>query len=114
LRTGDSQREQHGAGDRDHAARAVLGGAAPASRALPHCARRRESRPLERRRDAVAGETAALVRDRFGTTPPHAVPNIPRLDHAARILLEHLLPDRRPDLTLVWLSKPDISFRWGA
>jgi hypothetical protein len=59
------------------------------------------------------GETAARMRDRFGPTPPHAVPNIPRLRHAARILLEHVLPERRPDVTLVWLSEPDVSFHWG-
>lgn len=61
----------------------------------------------------TAGETAALMRDRFGPTPPHAVPNLPRLRHTARILLEHVLPERRPDVTLVWLSEPDISFHWG-
>jgi arylsulfatase A-like enzyme len=59
------------------------------------------------------GATAAAMRDRFGPTPPHAVPNIPRLRHAARILLEHVLPERRPDVTLVWLSEPDVSFHWG-
>jgi arylsulfatase A-like enzyme len=50
---------------------------------------------------------------RFGPTPPHAVPNIPRLRHTARILLEHVLPELRPDVTLVWLSEPDVSFHWG-
>jgi hypothetical protein len=59
------------------------------------------------------GATAALMRDRFGPTPPQAIPNLARLDHAARILLEHVLPERRPDVTLVWLSEPDISFHWG-
>ncbi len=57
--------------------------------------------------------TAAAMRGRFGPTPPHAVPNIPRLRHAARILLEHVLPELRPDVTLVWLSEPDVSFHWG-
>lgn len=59
------------------------------------------------------GPTATLLRERFGPTPPHAVPNIARLRHAARILFEHVLPERRPDVTLVWLSEPDISFHWG-
>jgi arylsulfatase A-like enzyme len=59
------------------------------------------------------GTTAALVRERFGPTPPHAVPNIARLRHAARILFEHVLPERQPEVTLVWLSEPDISFHWG-
>ncbi|WP_372619037.1 alkaline phosphatase family protein [Falsiroseomonas sp.] len=61
----------------------------------------------------VEGETAAAMRARFGETPPHAVPNLPRLSHAARILLEHVLPELRPDVTLVWLSEPDVSFHWG-
>ena len=59
------------------------------------------------------GSTAAAMATRFGPTPPHAVPNIPRLRHAARILLEHVLPELRPDVTLVWLSEPDVSFHWG-
>lgn len=61
----------------------------------------------------VESATAARIRDRFGPTPPHAVPNLPRLDHTARILLEHVLPELRPDVTLVWLSEPDVSFHWG-
>lgn len=59
------------------------------------------------------GATAAAMRDRFGPTPPHEVPNLPRLRHAARILLDHVLPELRPDVTLVWLSEPDVSFHWG-
>ena len=59
------------------------------------------------------GATAAAMASRFGPTPLHAVPNIPRLEHASRILLEHVLPELRPDVTLVWLSEPDVSFHWG-
>ena len=61
----------------------------------------------------VEGDTAEAMRDRFGPTPPQGVPNIPRLRHLSRILLEHVLPELRPDVTLVWLSEPDISFHWG-
>jgi phosphonoacetate hydrolase len=63
--------------------------------------------------EETEGATAAAMRERFGPTPPHAVPNVPRLRHAARILLECVLPERRPDVTLVWLSEPDVSFHWG-
>jgi hypothetical protein len=59
------------------------------------------------------GATAARMAERFGPTPPHAVPNIPRNDHAVRILLEHVLPELRPDVALLWLSEPDVSFHWG-
>ncbi len=59
------------------------------------------------------GETAALVRDRLGPTPPQTVPNLARLRHAARVLLEIVLPERRPEVALLWLSEPDIAFHWG-
>ncbi len=59
------------------------------------------------------GVTADAMAARFGPTPPHAVPNIPRLEHASRILLEYVLPVLRPDVALVWLSEPDVSFHWG-
>jgi arylsulfatase A-like enzyme len=59
------------------------------------------------------GATAQAMAARFGPTPPHAVPNIPRLQHVAQILLEHVLPELRADVTLVWLSEPDVSFHWG-
>jgi phosphonoacetate hydrolase len=59
------------------------------------------------------GATADALRERFGPTPPQEVPNLPRLRHLSRVLLEHVLPERRPDVTLVWLSEPDISFHWG-
>ncbi len=60
-----------------------------------------------------AGETARLVQDRLGPTPPHAVPNTARLRHAARVLLEMVLPEQRPDVALLWLSEPDIAFHFG-
>jgi arylsulfatase A-like enzyme len=59
------------------------------------------------------GETAAAMRERFGPTPAQEVPNLPRLRHLSRVLLGHVLPERRLDVTLVWLSEPDISFHWG-
>lgn len=59
------------------------------------------------------GATAAEVAARLGPTPPAAVPNIPRIDHATRVLLEHVLPLRRPDVALLWLSEPDIAFHYA-
>lgn len=59
------------------------------------------------------GTTAAEVRDALGATPPHATPNIARVDFAGRVLLDHVLPKHRPDVALLWLSEPDISFHWG-
>jgi phosphonoacetate hydrolase len=59
------------------------------------------------------GAAAQAMAERFGPTPPHGVPNIPRLDHLGKILLGHVLPELRPDVTLAWLSEPDVSFHWG-
>ena len=59
------------------------------------------------------GATAALIRAEIGTTPPHAVPNLGRIAHAGRVLLEHVLPKLRPDVALLWLSEPDIAFHYA-
>ncbi len=61
----------------------------------------------------AGGATAAAVRDALGPTPDAAVPNIPRVEFAGRVLLEHVLPRHRPDVALLWLSEPDVSFHWG-
>jgi arylsulfatase A-like enzyme len=63
--------------------------------------------------DETEGPTAAAMAKRFGLTPPAEVPNLRRLEHAARILIEHVLPERRPDVALIWLSEPDVSFHYA-
>ncbi len=47
------------------------------------------------------------LRSRFGPWPDEAMPNTPRLDHAVRILTEHILPERQPAVALIWSSEPD-------
>ncbi|WP_198369242.1 alkaline phosphatase family protein [Roseomonas rosulenta] len=59
------------------------------------------------------GATAEEVRAALGATPEAAVPNIPRVDFAGRVLVDHVLPRHRPDVALLWLSEPDVSFHWG-
>ncbi len=44
---------------------------------------------------------------RFGPWPDEAMPNTPRLDHAVRIMTEHILPERQPAVALIWSSEPD-------
>ena len=44
---------------------------------------------------------------RFGEWPGETSPNTPRFDHAARILTEHILPERSPAVALIWSSEPD-------
>jgi arylsulfatase A-like enzyme len=61
----------------------------------------------------TTGQDAALIRERFGPTPPHGVPNTARVEFAGRVLLEHVLPDLRPDVALLWLSEPDVAFHWA-
>nr|WP_272876840.1 alkaline phosphatase family protein [Neoroseomonas terrae] len=61
----------------------------------------------------IDGDAAAEVREALGATPDAAVPNIPRVDFAGRVLIEHVLPHHRPDVALLWLSEPDVSFHWG-
>ena len=60
-----------------------------------------------------AGDTAAAMRERFGPTPPHAVPNTARVEFAGRMLVEHVLPELQPDVALLWLSEPDVAFHWA-
>jgi type I phosphodiesterase/nucleotide pyrophosphatase len=57
-------------------------------------------------------EAACLVAARLGPTPPAAVPNIPRVAHAARALTEVVLPELRPDVALFWCPEPDVSFHY--
>jgi len=59
-----------------------------------------------------AGATAEEVRDALGPTPPHGTPNTARVEFAGRVLLEHVLPRRKPDVALLWLSEPDVAFHW--
>jgi arylsulfatase A-like enzyme len=59
------------------------------------------------------GATAAEVRDALGATPPAGVPNTDRVEFAGRVLLDHVMARHAPDVALLWLSEPDVSFHWG-
>ncbi|MDW8314681.1 MAG: alkaline phosphatase family protein [Rhodovarius sp.] len=56
------------------------------------------------------GPWAREVEAAFGPTPPAGVPNLARIAFAGRVLIEHVLSRYRPDVALLWLSEPDISF----
>ncbi len=47
--------------------------------------------------------------ERSGEWPDEALPNVPRVQHAGRILTEYVLPERTPAVSLVWFSEPDKS-----
>ena len=49
---------------------------------------------------------------RFGAAPPAAVPNTPRIRHAARLFLQHVLGERRAAVTAFWSSEPDITYHY--
>lgn len=61
----------------------------------------------------LQGETALAVGALFGPTPPHGTPNTARVKFAGRVLVEHVLPALCPDVALLWLSEPDVSFHWA-
>ncbi len=46
---------------------------------------------------------------RFGEWPDEEFPNAARVRHAGRILTEYVMPERRPDVALLWSSEPDKS-----
>ncbi len=52
-------------------------------------------------------DLSAKLESRFGAWPDEAMPNTPRLDHAVRILTEHILPECQPAVALIWSSEPD-------
>ena len=49
------------------------------------------------------------MRERFGPVPPDASPNTARNDYATAVLTDWLMPERQPDLAILWLSEPDHS-----
>ncbi|WP_144184243.1 alkaline phosphatase family protein [Elioraea rosea] len=57
-------------------------------------------------------EEAVGAAEAFGPGPEAAVPNTPRVRHAARLFVDHVLGLRRPDVALFWASEPDVSFHY--
>ncbi|MEQ8814037.1 MAG: alkaline phosphatase family protein [Thalassobaculum sp.] len=54
------------------------------------------------------GEVAA----RFGAPPVQHFPNTAVAEWAVRVLLEHTLPVHRPDVAVLWLNEPDLSYHY--
>ncbi len=46
---------------------------------------------------------------RFGPWPPKETPNVPQMEHGARVLIEYVLDERNPTVALIWFSEPDSS-----
>lgn len=49
---------------------------------------------------------------RFGEAPPATTPNTPRVRHAARLFLEHVLGERRATVAAFWSSEPDVTYHY--
>jgi hypothetical protein len=49
---------------------------------------------------------------RFAAPPAADVPNTPRIRHAARLFIDHVLGERRAATALFWSSEPDVSYHF--
>ena len=49
---------------------------------------------------------------RFRPVPAAAVPAVERVRYGARIFLEHVLGERRPEVAIFWSSEPDVSYHY--
>lgn len=56
-------------------------------------------------------EYAAAIA-RFGPCPEMRYPNTGVTEWATRALLEHTLPDHKPDFAVLWLNEPDLSYHY--
>ncbi len=54
----------------------------------------------------------AAVAARFGAPPTQDFPNTAVADWAVRVLLDHTLPTHRPDVAVLWLNEPDLSYHY--
>lgn len=64
--------------------------------------------------DAVSTPAAAWrdVVARFGPPPEQVYPNVAVADWAITALLEHTIPVHRPDVAVLWLNEPDLSYHY--
>ncbi|WP_439580063.1 alkaline phosphatase family protein [Elioraea sp.] len=49
---------------------------------------------------------------RFGAAPPATTPNTPRVRHAARLFVEHVLAERPAEVAAFWSSEPDVTYHY--
>jgi arylsulfatase A-like enzyme len=50
--------------------------------------------------------------ERFGPLPPLNLPRIEETAYGARVFIEHVLAERKPDVALIWFNEPDTSFHY--
>ena len=56
---------------------------------------------------AVEAVAAAI-----GATPAHAIPRVATIDHATRVLTDHVLPAFDPDVAIFWSGEPDSTYHY--
>jgi arylsulfatase A-like enzyme len=66
-----------------------------------HCHERSVSAP---------GDVAAAIERAVGPPPPAAVPDFAGTAYAVEVFLDWVWPQRRPDVTIIWLAEPDNSY----
>lgn len=49
---------------------------------------------------------------RFGPLPKSDPPKFDEVDYGTRVLTEHVLPERRPDVALIWFAEPDTAYHY--
>lgn len=54
----------------------------------------------------------AEVVAKFGPPPAATFPNVAVADWAVTVLLQHMLPVHRPDVAVLWLNEPDLSYHY--
>jgi hypothetical protein len=64
--------------------------------------------------DAVSTPAAAFdaAVARFGPVPEQVFPNTAVADWAVTALLDHVIPDHAPDVCVLWLNEPDLSYHY--
>lgn len=49
---------------------------------------------------------------RFGPLPERTLPRFAEATYAARVMAEHVIPEMKPAVALIWFSEPDTSFHY--
>ena len=52
------------------------------------------------------------VMSRFGSPPERGLPRFAEIDYATKIMVEHVLPESRNAVSLIWYNEPDTSYHY--
>ncbi len=57
-------------------------------------------------------EAVDAMEARFGPAPVEETPKHAQIDHVARVFIEHVMAERRPDVALIWFPEPDTAYHY--